>query len=38
MRDPGVVHKEVQVHQMVTRRAGLGPLGADLEEPRVGLV
>jgi len=38
MQDPGVIHKEVQVHQMVTRRAGLGPLGAGLEEPRVDLV
>ena len=38
MQDLGVIHKEVQVHQMVTRRAGLGPLGAGLEEPRVDLV
>jgi len=38
MQDPGVIHKEVQVHQMVTQRAGLGPLGAGLEEPRVDLV
>ena len=39
MQDPGVIHKEVQVHQMVTRRAGLGPLGAvGLVEPQVDLV
>lgn len=38
MQDLGVIHKEVQVHQMVTRRAGLGPLGAGLVEPRVDLV